>query len=368
MSISRRKAIGVIGGGTILAATAGAAVFLNTRTPTRALQPWEEAGVYNEPRKYALSYAILAPNPHNRQPWLVDLSSSNSVTLYLDPERNLPHTDPFSRQLTIGLGCFLELMQIAASSIGYNVEIDLFPSGKDGPVAIATFSNGAQADPLFGHILNRRSCKEPFESTSIPNELIASVTPFGQVIQEPALVKKLRQLTWDAWHLEMNTPRTLKESVDLMRLGKSEINANPDGINLGGGFMEALIAIGVLTRDAQMDTHSTSFKQGIRIYQKIFQATPAYVIQTTAGNSRLDHIQTGRQWLRLNLTTTALGLSLHPISQILQEYDEMTDYRAQAHALLAKPGHTIQMLGRIGYGPQVEHAPRWSLDARIMNG
>jgi hypothetical protein len=44
----------------------------------------------------ALSFALLAPNHHNRQPWIVDLGAAHTVTLYADTGRLLPETDPFS--------------------------------------------------------------------------------------------------------------------------------------------------------------------------------------------------------------------------------------------------------------------------------
>ena len=101
MTLSRRNVLALVGGGTIVAASsfAGYAV---ARAPRSALAPWDAAGTYAEPRARALSYALLAPNPHNRQPWVVDLSSPDEVVLYVDTERMLPHTDPFNRQITIG--------------------------------------------------------------------------------------------------------------------------------------------------------------------------------------------------------------------------------------------------------------------------
>ena len=75
MHLNRRTIMSLLGGGVILAASAG--TFINTRTPNKALAPWDLAGSYIEPRKRALSYAILAPNPHNRQPWLADLSQKD---------------------------------------------------------------------------------------------------------------------------------------------------------------------------------------------------------------------------------------------------------------------------------------------------
>ncbi len=106
-----------IAGSSLVIGAAGAGGFAVTRTPTEALAPWGEAGSadYTDVRVRALSYAILAPNPHNRQPWMVDLATSGEATLYCDLDRLLPDTDPFSRQITIGLGCFLEILRMAAA-------------------------------------------------------------------------------------------------------------------------------------------------------------------------------------------------------------------------------------------------------------
>ncbi|MEX0921244.1 MAG: twin-arginine translocation pathway signal protein [Rhodovibrionaceae bacterium] len=366
---SRRQALAVIGGGSVLAATAGAAAFLTTRRPDGALAPWDAAGGYEEIRHHALSYALLAPNPHNRQPWLVDLAQPGRVVLYRDKARDLPVTDPEARQLTIGLGCFLELMVLAAAERGYAVDLELFPQGEGGPVAIADFRDGtAEPDPLFTGVLHRRSCKEPFEDRPIEDDLAAQLAGFGAVITEPSQVAELRRLTWEAWMVEATTPDAYRESVELMRFGKAEIEANPDGIDLGGPFLESLMLVGILDRESQLDPSSSGFKQGIEIYRKMLAATPAYVALTTPGNSRADQIAAGRRWLRLNLTTTALGLALHPVSQALQEYPEMTAPRARAQSLLAQPGETVQMLGRLGYGPRTPPTPRWPLETRIRNG
>ena len=116
---SRRKFMTILGGGVILAA-GGIGAWATSRDPAGARQPWEaaralDAGASGDPRVFALSHAILAPNPHNRQPWLAELSTPGEITLYFDTARRLPETDPYDRQLTIGLGCFIELLAMAAS-------------------------------------------------------------------------------------------------------------------------------------------------------------------------------------------------------------------------------------------------------------
>lgn len=368
MTLTRRQTLAILGGGAVVAATASAGTFLATRTPEKALAPWSAAGTYDDPRMFALSHALLAPNPHNRQPWLLELQEDDAFLLHRDETRSLPHTDPFHRQIYIGLGCFLELMSIAATLKDRSAEVSLFPEGEDGPVAQVRLLPGSDADPLSAHILSRRSCKEPFQDKAIPDTMIAALEPFGAVITNTTQVAQIRDLTWNAWLTEMQTHRTLKESVDLMRFGKSEINANPDGIDLGGPFLETLMLAGVLSREDQLDPDSAGFQEGVKIYREMLAATPAYVVLTSQANARSDQINAGRRWLRLNLETTRLGLALHPVSQALQEFEEMKPHYRRAHELLAKPGETVQMLGRLGYGPATPPSPRWPLETRIMNG
>ncbi|MEZ5791708.1 MAG: hypothetical protein R3D34_13315 [Nitratireductor sp.] len=45
----------------------------------------------------------------------------------------------------------------------------------------------------------------------------------------------------------------------------------------------------------------------------------------------------------------------------------MAKHYQAIHTLLAKPGETIQMLGRLGYGPQIPPSPRWPLEKKIRD-
>lgn len=380
--MNRRKFIALTGGGIVLAAGAGAGVFLSTRTPHKAHRPWDEAGtLYKEPRKRALSFAILAPNPHNRQPWLVDLSIADEITLFVDTDRLLPHTDPLNRQITVGLGCFLEIMVMAAKEDGYRVELDLFPEGNNAkaldkrPVAKAIFvkDNTITKDPLFAHVLERRSLKEPFDTTQkIESGILAGIEKVavngvrvGSDNSESS-VQALRSLTHDALLTELKTARTYKESVDLMRIGKAEVEANPDGIDLTGPFMESMNRLGILTRESALDTSSTAYQQGIDATLAPLSTAMAHLWTVTKTNTRQDQINAGRDWVRINLAATAQGLGLHPLSQSLQEYEEVKPYYNQIHKRLAPEGGTVQMLVRLGYAAQPSRSPRWSLSEKIL--
>lgn len=364
MAMTRRHVLRLVGGGAILAAAGAAGGFAATRTPTRALVPWTAAGGYADARLNALSYAILAPNPHNLQPWMIELLGDDGVRILRDPERALPHTDPFDRQITIGFGCFLEQMRIAASQTGHEIDVTLFP---DGAVAELRFREGGAPDGLAAAILERRSCKEPFEARGVEAGKARELEAFADIYTDAEPVAQMREITWEAFRIEAETPRTYKESVDVMRFGKAEIEASPDGIDLGGPFLESLMVAGLLTRESQLDPESASVRQVIKSYREMLNATPAYAVIVTEGNTRADQIEAGRRWLRLNLKTTEMGLGLHPVSQCLQEYPEMSGQFERIHTLLAKPGQTVQMLGRLGYGPMTARTPRWPLEAKRMD-
>lgn len=376
---SRRKVLSLIGGGTVLAATGvGGVVALNG--PSReARAPWREAGQYAEFRRRALSYALLAPNPHNRQPWRVRLEGDDALTLHCDLARRLPATDPFDRQITIGCGAFLELLNIAAAQDGHRAEITPFPEGEDlatlddRPVARVVFTAGAgQPDPLFAHVLARRSNKEVYEARSVPAEglalLAAEGSTFGvsaRTTAEAEQVAALRDLTWRAHEREMTTPAALQESVDLMRIGPRQVAANPDGIELDGRVISLGRLVGVVDHQTLADPSSTAFKQGLDLYRQMAASAQAFGWLVNANACRADQIAAGRAYLRLNLKATELGLSVHPWSQALQEYAEVADLYKEVHERIGEDGR-IQMLFRIGYARPIIPTPRRGLEAHLV--
>ncbi len=381
--ISRRQLLKV-GTATMVVTGAGLGTFAVTRSPNQALAPWRnDAHTFADPRLRALSYAILSPNPHNRQPWRAELVGETDIILTCDLDRRLPETDPYDRQITIGLGCFLETFAIAAAEVGYLASFEYFPDGApavrldERPVArISIKPDGATAkDPLFAFIKTRRSNKEPYDTNrSIPVDVAEKLLASGRndagvgIDIEPAFVEKFRDLTWRAHEVESLTPRTMQESIDLMRIGKAEINANPDGIDLGGFQLELLANLGLLDREQMADPNSAAFEQGMAMYHRLMHSAMGYVMVVTADNSRVSQLDAGRTWMRVNLTATQQGVAIHPLSQALQEYYEMAKIYDEFHRELHVDAPArVQMFARIGYGPEIGPSPRWKVEKSIVN-
>jgi len=376
--MNRRSVLALLGT-TAVAAAIGAGAYSISRKPALALEPWGTAGAPEDPRLFALSYAILAPNPHNRQPWIFELVGDDTIRLYCDLGRRLPETDPYDRQIVVGFGCVLHLLEMAAAEAGYAVKTVAFPRGEPAPrldkrpLAQVTFFKSAavERDPLFAAVPHRRTNREPFDTEhpvapdAAAGLIAAASHPGAMATVDAGQVAALRDLTWRAFETEIRTPAAYQESIDLMRIGASEIDADPDGISLSGPMIEAMRLAGLLNRESLADPASQAFAQGLAMYRPVIDTAQGYV-WIVSGPGRAAELEAGRAWLRLNLAATAMGIAMQPLSQALQEYPEQADHYEEVHEVLGvESPRKIQMLGRIGYGPQVGPSPRWPLSRHM---
>ncbi len=393
--MSRRQFIRLVGGGTVAAATLSLSGCISSDLPVQALEAWNgPANSETEPRRRALAYAITAPNPHNLQPWLVDLREANVITLRTDPQRVLPETDPLGRQIMVGHGAFLELLVIALAEQGLRADVQLWPQGelpaqlKDWraamqlPVARITIAPSGTKDALFAQILNRHTVKVNFEAAkpvsdaSLQSILAAGGTSrmqCGGTVQEQRLVP-LRKLCLDSAFVELRTPRTNLESIRLVRVGPDEILQNRDGISINSPMVRMLSALGQFDRSLPTAAGSTAEKKFIERFDGTSKTAMGFV-WITGKNSRFDQVEAGRMYVRLQLQATAQGIAMHPLSQALQEFAEMKPHYEQVHQLVLNQSAprspqdaTVQMLCRIGYTTTPAPAtPRRALEKFIVN-
>lgn len=349
-----------------------------SKTPQTAHEPW---AVSTEPladiRLEAFRYAILAPNPHNRQPWQIRMIGDNQAAISCDLDKRLPVTDPFDRQITIGFGTFLEIARIAAAARGCRMDVESFPEGEpvdrldDRPVALVTFNpdDGLAREPLFPYITRRRSNKEEYDlARTVPASLLQRVlAEGGEYTVEPKRIALLRDQIQAGIVTEFSKEDAHMESVNLIRIGHAEIDANPDGIDLDGPLAEAGSALGMLDRPQLADMSSSVYQTSVDQSRATYGSIPALFWIKTKTNDRVSQLEAGRQYVLANLKATATGLAIHPMSQTLQEYPEVSAHFAQVHQLLGATGdERVQMLARIGYGPATGPSPRWPLEKHIV--
>jgi hypothetical protein len=381
----RRTFIRLVGGGSVLAATGGI-TGCSDELPEAAIQPWRSPDRDTDLRRFMLAHALLAPNPHNRQPWIADLREPGRIHLICDGSRLLPETDPFGRQILIGCGAFIELAVVAATQRRVSVKVELLPGGMPADQALPKGSRvatlvlgepgGTAADPLFTQIVRRHTRKTAYANDrALPETLMRSwsetAANFGLrsgVEAGAAAMDRIRRITREAYEIEATTARTWLESARLMRIGPAAIAANPDGISLNSPIVRALHTVGLFD---PMEVPARGSKTLERVMERWvpFETGSGFLWLASPDNSRPTQVASGRAYVRAHLLATAAGVDMHPLSQALQEFTEMRGPREAMHKTLrlAESGATLQMLSRVGFATEARGpSPRRSLESMLL--
>ena len=373
------------GGSVVLVATGGAGC--TQQMPVDAVAAWKGPGAEPDARRWILGHAVLAPHSHNMQSWLVDLRTPDEILLSCDLSRLLPETDPFSRQIMMSHGTFLEVLDIAARERGLRAEISLFPEGLFGPSTldqrpVARIHLAADPtvpkDPLFAQILHRHTNRSVYDvERPVPPDawqaMQASVKPnslrFGFVgLDRPDALQQHRAIAAEAWRIELTTPRTIMESYKVLRVGAAEIEQHRDGLFVLDRIPVLMSRVGLFDRSKSPAPDDYATTSQIKDFNAKLDSTPGFLWMVTDGNDRVTQVNAGRAYARVQLAATAAGIALQPLQQALQEYAEQAGPHAEIRRLLdaSQPSRTVQMWARAGFAPPVGPAPRRGVDAQLV--
>lgn len=351
--------------------------------PEKYLEPWDRSyhQQFDDPRIQVIAHGLLAPNAHNMQSWKVQLSEENHLecTLFVETQRLLPETDPYSRQITVSQGTFLELLRIAAAELGYQARITLFPEGEydeEGsiasmnihPVARILLEPGQPLEsPLYDAIFSRVTTRTPYLDESLSEEYIQQLKRLNvdttltlEIFQSGEDLRKLKELARQGVEVESTLPATMRETNQVLRMNEYQKNEHPYGITLDSQGLSSAENLFVQSMGTlfPLDEEASGKYWRRAEFQRI-EHSPAYALIISRGNSRTAQVQTGMLFSRFQLAGTILGLSMQPTSQVLQEFPEMADLYREVHRSFAENGQTIQMMVRLGESAHnVKHSPR----------
>jgi nitroreductase len=307
--------------------------------------------------RFLLRYAILAPSTKNSQPWVFSIRGSR-VHLLADLRRGQPIGDPGNRELYISLGCALENLLVAAEHFGFRHGISYFPEpGNEELAATVVFAPGgvpshARAGATLSAITRRHNDNSVFRPAPVPEQLrlrllACCVEPDLRVYltDDRHFRRWIEALTLEADRVEFANPAFRKEL----------------GYWIGQGVFGAPPVVRRLERMAvsRLDLGVPVANQD----QAIVESAALLGLVIAESDSHLEHIRAGQLFERLWLTATAMGVSVHPMSQTMRR----SELRSAVGELIPSPGWIPQHLFRVGFSSRAEeHTPRRPLDDVVV--
>ncbi|MGZ8393073.1 MAG: Acg family FMN-binding oxidoreductase [Gemmatimonadales bacterium] len=299
---------------------------------------------------FLLRYAILAPSTKNSQPWAFSVQGTQ-VHVIADLRRGQLIADPDRRELYISLGCALENLLVAAEHFDLRHGVAYFPEpGNDELAVTVMFAPGglpshARAGATLSAILRRHSDSSVFRDAPVPAEvrrrLVACCTEPElriSLTSDRQFRRWINALTVEADRTEFADPAFRNELA--YWIGQGVFGAPPLLAGLGG------LAV------SKIDLGEAVAEQD----QAIVGSAALLGLISAEGDNHVAHVRTGQLFERLWLTATAMGVSVHPMSQTMRR----PELRAAVADMLPYPGWIPQHLFRVGYSSREveDHTPR----------
>jgi hypothetical protein len=361
----------IVKSGTVLTA----AVFLskfgmaNTLVNSNPLEDYSKRpnpANFQQPILKAITLGINAPSPHNTQSWKFEIVNDTQMLLYVDENILLPATDPPSRQIHMGAGCFIETTVLGAQRLGYKSNVDYFPQGYNNendfgkkPVAsIQLIKEEIKVDPLAEYIetrqTNRRKYNGPLISQTEYDELVRLTgSSHSKLVFINSNFGPYLDIFYRGFEIESKTFETNEETRNLFRFNEEQRSEKRDGISIPQmgykGMMIGLAEKSLDMGDKEKWHSDKSINLSLKNVKKGIDSTKGIVIWYTENNDFLDWVKSGRDYVRFSYALTSKDLYAHPYNQAIQEYEEMKMVRDELNDLLdiIEP-QKIQMIVRIG--------------------
>src|SRR5262245_11799295 len=337
----------------------------------------------------AIALGCNAPNPHNTQAWKFRNTSELETVFYVDEERLLPVTDPPARQIHIGCGCFIETLSVGATTMGFATNVESFPEGTYGldeigkkPVARITLTPRAERerDALSDYIEARQTNRRPSNGGApVADQQFAEIAQAVREsdveligINDRAQMEPICAIFDRAMTIECETAHVWEETRVWFRFNEHERAEKRDGLSMPAagivGLRGRLAELYLKHGDPRRWNSKQSINAGLKVFRKGLVTAQGLLLLKTATNTQEDWIKSGRTYVRASLAAEKLGLEMHPCSQVLQEYPEMTELQREFNEMIGVAGQEkIQMAVLIGRGPTPYYTYRRNQESLITD-
>jgi hypothetical protein len=386
--ITRRTAVGRLGLGlgTILVAAAGGVAYRAYDQGVlevgkgAAYEPWtnwRRAGGLRS----LVGAAILAPSPHNAQAWLYGVGSDR-IDLYADGDRWTGATDPFRRELYVGLGAALENLVLAAEAGGYEPRVTLHDApgtGRSLAARVELARSSPRTPPLYAQIPLRHTNRYPYVAgRDVPATALSAMTALTDGSTPDARVlwfsgaeakRQVGALLVEATEALMSDAAQSASDYAWFRQSWDEIQHRRDGITLdAAGLPDLTVAAAKLLPAQSRSATEAAWLKATR--ERHTRTAAAYgIVAVRDARANVQRLQGGRLLERVHLWATGNGIALHHMNQLTERSDRELQlgsaprFGDALHELLPAGWQALSTF-RIGYPTHTPHpSPRRRLEA-----
>ncbi len=339
------------------------------------LKPWDKSYHTNfaDPRIQIISHGILAGSGHNLQNWKFVLSKEDPMTLdlYIDTERLAIEVDPLFTQSMISQGTMYEYMEIAASKLGYSLDltfvpdIDILKSDTKEDIdnkrvaKITLIKTDPLESSLYNEMFRPDTNRLKFKKGYISEEIIKE---FGDINTNEDLsisyigpdganYEKLNNYIRDSVDVETKVDRIMEESRLLFRRNEVEKNKYRYGFSFEGVSMNAFnkhFLQSLMTLFPSLNNLDSARDNFIKQTKIATENNAGYILILANQDTRYDEFNVGRLYSRIQLISHTHNLAVQPLSQPIEEYPEMKTIYDSIHLDFAENNKKILMIFRIG--------------------
>jgi nitroreductase len=319
----------------------------------------------------------------------VALRSSSRVEVFIEPSRCLPNLDPRFRQAVISIGAFLENFDLAAKYAGFISDLTCFPAGWPEPKLDIRAPVGridlvpdkdVMTDPLFQQITTRRSHRRSYKREEVDPEFFGKIAgsfdsdpvpiAFGYT-SDPGLKNEIAGYLVKAMEVELSHHARYSEIMSWIRSSSKKHESDTPGLTFS---QLGLSALAVLYARLMMKILYGSGREEfikrtlIALARKQADSAAAFGWIATREDHRITQIRAGRVFERIHLAASSIGLSLHPMTQVIRDYEDMKRLKKEFQGVLGIPEtHSVQMFFRLGYSGSESAVPRLPVEDFTWN-
>ncbi|WP_186755823.1 Acg family FMN-binding oxidoreductase [Echinicola salinicaeni] len=369
-----------------ISAVVGSPIFAGTTPKLQKPERWTKRpkpSDFDQPILKAIALGINAPSPHNTQSWKFKIVDEQEMLLYVDENRLLPATDPPSRQIHMGAGCFIETLIIGASSLGYQTQVNYFPEGYQSqadfgqkPVASIRLKEGGAKDPLADYIYKRQTNRKSYTAEKISQATFESIKAnagksHSRLIFRNEDLTDLKNIFYQGLDIESRTYRTNEETRRLFSFNEKQRAKKRYGLSMPQmgyeGLTKTIVELAVDNGNPKKWHDPKTIDKSMKSIKKAIDSTQGVVCWISPSNSYLDWIASGRDFVRFSLSLCQFGMYAHPYNQALQEFDEMEELSVELDRIWdVKAGEKIQMMVRIGKSKAPYYSYRQHLQSYLL--